>query len=220
MLAKDIMTTPVTTIVEGHNVREAVEIVNASRIGAVPVVDSEGRLTGIVTEGDLLRRVASSWARRAVPHTRDREDALRDYVKARSWLVKDVMSTPVISAAPTATTSQLAELLQAHDIKHLPVVENGGLAGMISRRDLMRALLDVPRQCTASGDEALGTAVRSRLEAELEIITPIVEATVSDGIVTLRGEVETALERSAARVAAESVRGVCGVVNKITLASA
>ncbi|WP_197730295.1 CBS domain-containing protein [Rhizobium ruizarguesonis] len=220
MLAKDIMTTPVTTIDEGHNVREAVEIVNASKIGAVPVVDGEGRLTGIVTEGDLLRRVASSWARRAVPHTRDRDDALADYVKARSWRVKDVMSTPVISAAPTATTSQLAELLQAHDIKHLPVVENGRLAGMISRRDLMRALLDVPRQCTASGDEALGIAVRSRLDAELEITPPMVNATVSDGIVTLRGEVETELERSAARVAAESVRGVGGVVNKITLASA
>ncbi|MGO8279655.1 CBS domain-containing protein, partial [Rhizobium ruizarguesonis] len=65
----------------------------------------------------------------AVPHTRDREDALADYVKARSWRVKDVMSTPVISAAPTATACQLSELLQAHDIKHLPVVENGRLAG-------------------------------------------------------------------------------------------
>ncbi|WP_261318803.1 HPP family protein [Rhizobium leguminosarum] len=50
MLARDIMTTPVTTIDEGHNVREAIEIVNASKIGAVPVVDGEGRLTGIVTE--------------------------------------------------------------------------------------------------------------------------------------------------------------------------
>jgi len=220
MLARDIMTAPMTTIGEGLNVREAVEIVNASKIGAVPVVDGEGRLTGIVTEGDLLRRVASSWARRTVPHTRDREDALADYVKARSWFVKDVMSTPVVSAAPTATASQLAELMQAHDIKHLPVVENGRLAGMISRRDLMRAYLDVPRQCTASGDQALGTAVRSRLEAELEITPPMVNATVSDGVVTLRGEVETELERSAARVAAESVRGVAGVVNKITLASA
>ncbi|MBY5494293.1 CBS domain-containing protein [Rhizobium leguminosarum bv. viciae] len=145
---------------------------------------------------------------------------MADYVKARSWRVKDVMSTPVISAAPTATASQLAELLQAHDIKHLPVVENGRLAGMISRRDLMRALLDVPRQCTASGDEALGIAVRSRLNAELEITPPMVAATVSNGVVTLKGEVETELERSAARVAAESVRGVGGVVNKITLASA
>ncbi|WP_315857748.1 CBS domain-containing protein [Rhizobium leguminosarum] len=141
-------------------------------------------------------------------------------MKTRSWRVKDVMSTPVVSAAPTATASQLAELLQAHDIKHLPVVENGRLAGMISRRDLMRALLDIPRQCTASGDEAIGTAVRCRLESELEIAAPMVRATVSNGIVTLKGEVETELERAAARVAAESVRGVGGVANKITLASA
>ncbi|WP_246638452.1 CBS domain-containing protein [Rhizobium laguerreae] len=77
MLARDIiMTTLVMTIDEGRNVREAVEIVNANKIGAVPVADGEGRLAGIVTEGDLLRRVASSWARRVVPHTREREDAL------------------------------------------------------------------------------------------------------------------------------------------------
>ncbi|EJC75160.1 CBS-domain-containing membrane protein [Rhizobium leguminosarum bv. trifolii WSM2012] len=165
MLARDIMTTPVTTIEEGHNVR-------VCKIGAVPVVDGEGRLAGIVTEGDLLRRVASSWARRAVPHTRDREDALMDYVKARSWLIEDVMSSPVVSATPTATASQLAELLQAHDIKHLPVVENGRLAGIINRRNLMRALLYVPGHHTAAGDEALGTAVRSRLESELEMAAP------------------------------------------------
>ncbi|PKA45508.1 CBS domain-containing protein (plasmid) [Rhizobium sullae] len=218
MLAKDIMTTPVTTIDEGHNVREAIELVNASRIGAIPVVDAEGRLTGIVSEGDLLRRVASSWARRAVPHTRDREDALANYVKTRSWRIKDVMSTPVVSATPTATASQLAELLQVHDIKHVPVVESGRLVGMISRRDLMRALLDVPKDCTASGDDALATAVRCRLEAELEILPPTVQTAVSNGVVTLKGEVETELEREAATVAAESVRGVEGVVNRIGIA--
>jgi CBS domain-containing protein len=216
MLARDIMTTPVATIDEGHNVREAIDIVNAGKIGAVLVVDAEGRLTGIVSEGDLLRRVASSWARRAVPHTRDRDDALANYVKARSWRIKDVMTTPVVSATPTATASQLAELLQAHDIKHVPVVEDGRLAGIISRRDLMRALLDVPQDCTASGDEAIGTAVRSRLESELEIT--MVGTTILNGVVTLRGKVETELEREAARVAAESIRGVGGVVNKITLA--
>ncbi|WP_348631442.1 BON domain-containing protein [Rhizobium leguminosarum] len=62
--------------------------------------------------------------------------------------------------------------------------------------------------------------MRSRLESELEITAPMVKATVSNGIVTLRGEVNTELERAAARVAAESVRGVGGVLNKITLASA
>jgi CBS-domain-containing membrane protein len=153
-----------------------------------------------------------------VPHTRDRDEALANYVKARSWRIKDVMTTPVVSATPTATASQLAELLQAHNIKHVPVVENGRLAGIISRRDLMRALLDVPQDCTASGDEALGTAVRSRLESELEITSAMVGATVLNGVVTLQGKVETELERDAARVAAESVRGVGGVVNKITLA--
>jgi len=218
MLAKDIMTSPVTTIDEGHNVRQAIEIVNASKIGAVPVVDAEGRLTGIVTEGDLVRRVASSWTRRSVPHTRDRADALADYVKARSWRVKDVMSSPVISATLTSAASQLAELLLAHDVKHLPVVESGSLVGIISRRDLMRALVEIPKDCTATGDDAVATAVRSRLEAELELMPATVKAAVVDGVVTLTGEVETELEREAVRVATESVRGVVGVENRITIA--
>ncbi|MGO7367541.1 CBS domain-containing protein [Rhizobium ruizarguesonis] len=217
MLAKDIMTKPVATIEEGHNVREAIEIVNTSKIGAIPVVDGEGRLIGIVSEGDLIRRVASSWARRPVPHTRDRQNVLADYIKARSWRITDVMTTPVISATLTATASQLAELLQAHNIKHLPVVDGGKLAGMISRRDLMRALLEIPRDCTASGDVALQIAVRSRLDAELDITPASVEATVSNGIVTLHGKVATELESEAARVAAESVRGVGGVKNRIVI---
>ncbi|WP_245513030.1 CBS domain-containing protein [Rhizobium sp. BK376] len=175
-------------------------------------------MTGIVSEGDLLRRVASSWSRRAVPHSRDRDDALANYVKARSWRIKDVMTTPVVSATPTATASQLAELLQAHGIKHVPVLDGGRLVGMISRRDLMRALLEIPADCTAAGDEALKTAVRSRLEAELEISPASVATTVSKGIVTLRGEAGSELEREAARVAAESVRGVGGVVNMIRIA--
>jgi len=218
MLAKDIMTSPVTTIDEGHNVRQAIEIVNANKIGAVPVVDAEGRLTGIVTEGDLIRRVASSWTRRSVPHTRDRADALADYLKARSWRVKDVMSSPVIGATLTSTGSQLAELMLAHEVKHLPVVENGRLVGIISRRDLMRALLEIPKDCTATGDDAVATAVRSRLQAELGLMPANVKAAVVDGVVTLTGEVESELEREAARVAAESVRGVVGVENRITIA--
>lgn len=217
MLARDIMTSPVMTVDEGCNVKEAIEIFNASKIGAVPVLDAEGRMTGIVSEGDLLRRIASSWAQRAVPHTRDREDGLGNYIKARSWRIKDVMTSPVVSATPTATANQLAALLQAHDVKHVPVVEAGKLIGMISRRDLMRALLDVPSDCTASGDEALGIAVRSRLEAELGISRAMVSASVSNGVVTLKGDLESEKEREAARVAAESVRGVAGVANQIAI---
>ncbi|MBP2445084.1 CBS domain-containing protein [Rhizobium leguminosarum] len=218
MLAKDIMASPVTTIGEDQNVRHAIEIINATKFGAVPVVDAEGVLTGIVTEGDLLRRISSSNGRRPVPHTRDRKEALADYIKARSWRIKDVMTTPVISAVPTATITQLADLLLAHPIKHIPVVAEGRLVGMVSRRDLMRALVGTPSESTASGDQALQTAVCCRLESELGIAPKEVETSVSNGLVILRGEVESSIEREAARVAAESVPGVQGVSNNIQVA--
>ena len=218
MFAKDIMVSPVTTISEDQNVRRAIDIVNSYKIGAVPVVNDEGMLAGIVTEGDLLRRVASSGAARPVPHTRDRDEMLAHYIKARSWRIKDVMTTPVISALPSATVAQLADLLLAHSIKHVPVVFEGRLVGMVSRRDLMHVMMDGTSELVASGDEALLTAVRSRLESELGLSRARVETSVKDGRVFLRGEVERSLERVAARVAAESVPGVQAVSSDIRIA--
>jgi|UPI00055A932D CBS domain-containing protein len=218
MFAKDIMTSPVTTIGEDQNVRRAIEIINASKIGAVPVVDDKGKVIGIVTEGDLLRRISSSNGTRPVPHTRGRAEALGNYIKARSWRIKDVMTSPVVSALPSATTAQVADLLLARAIKHIPVVDDGRLVGMVSRRDLMRAMIDTPGQFAAAGDDALCTAVRARLETDLGISSKDVETSVKEGHVYLRGELESSVERDAARVAAESVPGVQGVSNNIQIA--
>lgn len=187
MLAKDIMASPVTMIGEHQNVRQAIEIISASKFGAVPVDHGEDVLTGIVTEGDLLRRISSSNGRRPVPHTRDRKEARADYIKARSWRIKGVMTTPVLGA-----------ILLAHPIKHIPVAAEGRLVGVVSRRDLMRAIVDTPSESTASGDQALQTAVRCRLEPELKIAPKDVETSVSNGLVIFRGEVESSIEREAA----------------------
>lgn len=218
MFAKDIMTSPVTTIAADQNVRRAIEVVNSTNIGAIPVVDDSDELIGIITEGDLLRRISSHDGRRSIPHNRDRHEALEHYIKARSWRIRDVMTFPVISALPTATITQVADLLLAHSIRHIPVVADGRLVGMISRRDVMRAILDLPRQSAASGDEALCVAIRARLESDLAITAQNVESSVENGHVFLRGEVEDPLEKDAARVAAESVPGVQGVTNDIKLA--
>ncbi|OCJ16440.1 hypothetical protein A6U87_22780 [Rhizobium sp. AC44/96] len=218
MFARDIMTSPVETIGEDQNVRRAIDIVNASRIGAVPVVDDKGQLVGIVTEGDLLRRISSAGGRRPVPNTRDRNDALADYIKARSWRIKDVMTTPVISALPTATITQIADLLLAHVIKHVPVVDAGRLVGMVSRSDLMHAIMNEPSSLVALGDDAIRTAVKARLETELAIGPANVQVSVQDGLASLHGDVETPMEREAARVAAESVPGVRGVHSDIQIA--
>ncbi|MGO4440165.1 CBS domain-containing protein [Rhizobium sp. RAF56] len=78
------MISPVTTITEDQHIRRAIEIVNSSKIRAVPVVNDQGMLAGIVTEGDLLRRIVSSGAARPVPPTRARDDLLANYIKARS----------------------------------------------------------------------------------------------------------------------------------------
>lgn len=215
MFAKDIMTSPVTTIGEDQNVRRAIEIINATQIGAVPVVDDMGKMVGIVTEGDLLRRISSSNGTRPIPHTRGRVEALANYIKARSWRIRDVMTSPVVSALPSATISQVADLLLARAIKHIPVVADERLVGMVSRRDLMRAMVDEPSGSVASGDDAICTAVRARLQTDLGVLPEAIETSVRDGLVTLRGEVESSLERDAARVAAESVPGVHGVSNNL-----
>ncbi|TCR66690.1 CBS domain-containing protein [Rhizobium sp. BK376] len=219
MLAKDIMVSPVITIGDDQSIERAVELVNSAHVGAVPVVDKQGWLVGIVTEGDLIRRIASSGiGRQPVLDNDNRNDMLAHYIKARSWRIKDVMTSPVVTAPPTATIARLAELLLSYTIKHVPIMVDGQLLGMVSRRDLMRAMMNPPSELAISDDEALLTAVRSRLGSELGISPDTIQTSIKDGWVALHGEVSSLLEREAARVAAESVPGVRGVANDILVA--
>jgi CBS domain-containing protein len=141
MQAQDVMTTKVATIGAGASVREAARLMHERNVSALPVVNEKGRVVGIVSEGDLVRRrelsteTEGSWWLLALA-----QGAARDYLKTHGITVRDVMTRPVIGVRPSASLKQIARLLARHGIKRVLVLDAGRLVGIVSRADLVRQL--------------------------------------------------------------------------------
>ncbi len=220
MKASDVMTRDVVTISRGTRVREAIRLMLEHRISGLPVVTPTGRVEGILTEGDLLRRSEIATERRHWPWLEfllGPGRSASEYVRTHGRVCDELMSRDVISVTPDAALSDIVELMERHRIKRLPVIENDRLVGIVSRPDLLAALarvLDQP-QAAAGGDEA----IRERVLAELEKLDWAPRSgltiTVSEGVVELDGVILDEHERSALRVAAENVPGVKGIVDRL-----
>src|SRR6516164_9799709 len=143
MKARDVMVSPVITVKPSSGVKEVAKIFLERRISAVPVVDDQGKLVGIVSEGDLLHRAETgterrrSWWLRAL--TADAALAT-EYVKAHSRKITDVMTRDVITALPDVPLYEIATLLEKHSIKRVPIVKDGQLLGVVSRANLIQGL--------------------------------------------------------------------------------
>lgn len=217
MLAKDIMTSQVVTAMPETSIRHAVEIMLERGVSGLPVVDDTGSLVGIITEGDLLER-GELGALLYLPSSRrpKRSDALaRAFVKGHSWKVGDVMARNVISAEENTPLGRVAALMIERHIKRVPVVRDGRLVGMVSRSDLLRGILSVENDSTAPGDAAIRRSILTRLDEIGAGTCARLAVVVSDGIVRLEGSVGSESEREAARVVAEGVNGVAGVVDHL-----
>jgi CBS domain-containing protein len=222
MQAKDLMTTSVITVAPDTQVREAAQIMLRHRISAVPVVDSAGKLVGIVSEGDLLHRAEAGTERRRswwLDLIASPESRAHDYVKSHAVHVRDVMSTNMITVSPETPTSEIAEILETRRIKRVPVTSAGRVVGIVSRADLLHGVATSKVvDGTVPGDRAMREAVVTRLHNEAGVRDWLMNVTVADGVVHLWGIVSTEIERKAARVAAETVHGVKGVEDHMATA--
>lgn len=214
MLVKDVMITKVVGVSPDNSVRRAAEIMLANRISGVPVIDDAGSLVGIISEGDLLRRTelgGGATAELGTPLSTAEEKA-SSYVKSNAWRVADVMSRDPVVVDEDASLGHVSRLMQEHRIKRIPVVREGQLVGIISRANLLEAIIAANQDETAPGDEAIRRSIASRLSENTGLAGKDMTVTVSDGVAHLWGNVDTTECKKAARVAAESVRGVRGVV--------
>ena len=213
MRVKDAMTTKVVKISPYNNVRQAAKVMLDNHVSGIPVVDDDGRLVGIISEGDLIRRTelggrrVASLTEMAIPA----EERANAYVKRSSWKVGDVMTHDPVTIDEDALLKRVAQLMQEHGIKRIPVTRAGELVGIVSRADLLQAILTAKQDETAAGDEAIQRSVTTRLGENTGLEGLDIKVTVADGIVHLWGNVETAECRRAARVVAEGVRGIKGV---------
>lgn len=201
---RTLMTHTVVTAHADTGYKDIVDTMAAERVSALPVVDDGGRVVGVVSAADLLLKLEHpeySAAARLV--SRERREAT---AKAAGDVAADLMTAPAITIGPEATAAAAARLMHQHQVKRLPVVDDGGhLVGIVSRRDLLATYL--------RSDDEIRAEIRDNVLLGDMLIGPSeMTATVHDGVVTLAGTVD---RRSTAQIVDRLVRGVAGVVDVV-----
>lgn len=211
MLARDVMTTPVMAVQPDTDVQDIAALLLECRISAVPVVDEEGHVQGIVSEGDLINRAdAGTRHRRSwwLEMLKDPEEQSRDYLRTHGRRAEDVMTREVVAAAEDTPLPEIAALLEKHHVKRVPVLRDGRLVGIVSRANLLQGFaLSEPTWVMLQDDRQIRDALRKALK-EAGLPTHQVNVTVNDGAVRLWGWIDSEVQRQAAHAAAEATPGV------------
>jgi CBS domain-containing protein len=199
------MTQDVVTVGEETPFKELVEVMADTKISALPVVDADGRVVGVVSEADLMLKEEFP---EGPPEGQLFEGRRRRQARAKAagTTAVEVMTSPAIIVGPDASIAQAARLLHRHRIKRLPVVDPAGpLLGIVSRADLLKVFV--------RADAEIAAEVRQQVLRRTVCIDPdTVAVEVRDGVVTLSGELERS---SLTRVVVSLVRGLDGVVDVV-----
>ncbi|WEX10735.1 CBS domain-containing protein [Chelativorans sp. AA-79] len=203
-----------------NSVRHAAQIMLDRCVSGLPVLSDDGRVIGIVTEGDLLRRTELGEFRHGATSGATAERRARDYVKSSSWKVGDVMSGNVVAVEEKTPVNRIASLMAEHGIKRVPVLREGKLVGIVSRCDLLKAICAAPPESTASGDIAIARSIRARLSQDLDLGGDQMRISVERGVVHVQGTVGSEAERKAVQTVAKGLPNVTRIELDICVASA
>ena len=197
----DVMTRAVVSVDQGASYRAVVDLLIENRFSAVPVVDALCRVTGLVSEADLLRKI--EYAGEGEPRLFEGRRRRGERRKALARTAADLMSAPPV-VVPTGTSiAAAARLMDREDVKRLPVVDvMGRLAGIVSRGDLLKVHLRTDEEILSDIETGV---VRPLLAEEAAKVT----VAVVNGAVTLAGVVD---RRSSMEIAERLCRQVPGVV--------
>jgi CBS domain-containing protein len=213
MRARDIMTTDLVTAPPDMPVEALAALMAERHISGAPVVDAEGRLVGLVTDGDLMRRLSAKEDKPAsflAALLGAGADQAIAYARAHGRRVRDLMSTDLATVAEDATVEEVAHLLETRRIRRVPVVRDGRLVGVVSRADLLRAVMAPVHD--GAGDDASDPRIRRAIYAAMRdqpwISARFVFPMVKDGVVTFHGFLGSQEALTALRVLAEGIEGV------------
>ncbi|MCX4418758.1 CBS domain-containing protein [Streptomyces mirabilis] len=200
-IVSDVMTHTVAAIGRKANFKEIVQLMEQWKVSALPVLEGEGRVIGVVSEADLLPKEEF---RDSDPDRHTQLRRLSDLAKAGAVTAEDLMTAPAVTVQANATLAQAARTMAHAKVKRLPVVDDMGLLeGVVSRGDLLKVFL--------RGDEDIAEEVRREVVSYLfRAPSAPVWVQVHDGVVTLTGRVR---DTSLVPVAARLVRAVEGVVD-------
>ena len=192
------------------------------RISAVPVVSGDQQLIGIVTQTDLAHRSETGTEKRRkwwLEAFADPDAKAREYVKSHGLKAQDIMSRHVVSVQQSDNLADVADALDTHRIRQVPVVSKGKVVGMISRADIVRKLAETRAAGTGAQPDngTLQKAIWKEIKAQSWLKSAFVNLAVKDGVVELWGAVDSDEQRQALRVLVEGIPGVRRVEDNVGL---
>jgi CBS domain-containing protein len=216
MKASDVMRRHVLTIDQDRTVFDAAKLMLGHKISGLPVTDSTGTLVGMITEGDLLRRAETQTERRRpkwLEFLIGPGRAAEEFSHAHGRKVSEVMSETPYCVTEETPLEDVVALMEKRQIKRVPVIREGKLAGIITRANLMSALLKVARLAppVAATDREIRDAIMVKLGELTWAPKAMVDVSVTGGEVDLHGTIFDERDRKALKVLAENVPGVKAV---------
>jgi CBS-domain-containing membrane protein len=216
MQAKDVMSRDLVTIAADATVLQAARLMLQHHISGLPVVDASGNLVGILSEGDFLRRRETGTQRRRsrwLEFLMGPGKIASEYTHSHGMRVSEVMTENVRTISEDTELEEIVELMERHRIKRVPVVRDGKLTGIVTRSNLMHAMVSMAR--TAPDKPQSDADIRDRLLAELKkqewAPLAMTNVVVNNGVVELWGAIVDERQRAALKVAAENIAGVKAV---------
>ena len=224
MKAMDVMLRDVVTVSPDDDVAVAIQLLADYDISALPVVDDDENVVGVISEADLLHREEIGtekqrpwWLEAVTPASK----LAGEFAKSHGRRVAEIMSTDVVSASEDTPLGAIATLLERHRIKRVPILRSGKLVGIVSRSNLIQAL--------ASSQARIGAGSGSGADADRKIRLELLDrlddqdwtdfgernVIVSDGIVHMWGLIGSADEHKALLALAEGVPGVVSVSDEM-----
>jgi CBS domain-containing protein len=220
MKAKDVMTGNVISVAPDATVLQAARIMLQHHISGLPVIDRTGRLVGIVSEGDFLRRQETHTERRRprwLEFVMGPGRLATDYIHAHGRKISELMTTNLQTVDESSPLEAIVQLMEKYRIKRVPVMRGSVVVGIVTRANLMHAMVSLALEAApVAGDDA---TIRERLLTEMktELWAPAATAdvVVRNGAVELWGVIVDERQRAALKVAAENIPGVKSVTDHL-----
>jgi CBS domain-containing protein len=216
MKAEDVMTRDVIAIAPDATVLQAARLMLQHHISGLPVVDKSGKLVGVLSEGDFLRRRETR-----TEHKRSRwleflmgpGRIAAEYSHSHGSKVSEVMTTEVQTVADETPLEEIVELMERKRIKRVPVLCGEQLVGIVTRSNLMHAMVSMARvvQPAAKDDGTIREALLAEMQKADWAPVAMTNVVVHDGVVELWGTIVDERQREALKVAAENIPGVKAV---------
>jgi CBS domain-containing protein len=216
MKASDVMTRNVLTVERGTAVAQAIRLMLDHNVSGLPVLADDGKVVGILTEGDLLRRSETGTERhrpRWLEILMGPGRMAGEYVRTHGRKVEEIMTSDPVSVTSDTPLDEVVGLMERRRIKRVPVIDGDVLVGVVSRADLLGSLLRTldAQDSQTRGDDEILEQILAELAKTAWVPRDGLSISVKDGVVDLNGVILEEKEREALRVVAENTPGVRAV---------